>query len=38
MIRLVDDTGEDYFYPAPMFLPVELSPEVEKTFTAEPVA
>ncbi len=34
MIRIVDDTDEDYFYPAPMFLPVELSAEIERTFTA----
>ena len=32
MIRLIDDTGEDYFYPTPMFLPVEVSAQVEETF------
>lgn len=27
-IRVIDETGEDYLYPAKYFLPVELSPEV----------
>lgn len=26
-IRVIDETGEDYLYPAKYFLPVELSPE-----------
>jgi hypothetical protein len=36
LIRLVDDSGEDYAYPAPMFRPVELSAEVQKMFAPEP--
>ena len=35
LVRLVDDTDEDYFYPAPMFRPIELSKEVEQTFELE---
>jgi len=37
LIRLVDDSGEDYFYPAPMFRPIELSAEVQKMFAEEAV-
>jgi hypothetical protein len=33
MIRIVDDSGEDYLHDADRFLPVELSAEVEQTFT-----
>jgi hypothetical protein len=35
MIRIVDDSGEDYLHDADRFLPVELSAEVEKTFVLE---
>jgi hypothetical protein len=35
LIRLVDDSGEDYAYPAPMFRPVELSAEVQEMIALE---
>jgi hypothetical protein len=35
LIRLVDDSGEDYAYPAPMFRPIELSAEVQEMFVGE---
>lgn len=28
LVRVIDDSGEDYLYPRTMFLPVELSSEV----------
>jgi hypothetical protein len=34
MIRIVDDSGEDYLHDADRFLPVELSPEAAQTFVA----
>jgi len=34
MIRVIDNTDEDYLYPSTMFLPIELSPEAAQTFTA----
>jgi hypothetical protein len=30
LVRIVDESGEDYLYPAEYFLPVKLSPAVEK--------
>jgi hypothetical protein len=35
LVRIVDDTDEDYFYPMSMFLAVELSAEAEQTFGLE---
>jgi hypothetical protein len=35
MIRIVDDSGEDYLHSASRFLPVELSKEIEQTFDLE---
>jgi hypothetical protein len=32
-IRVVDETGEDYLYPANLFVPIEVPPEVEETFS-----
>ena len=32
MIRIVDDSGEDYLHPASRFLPIQLSEEAERTF------
>ena len=29
-IRVIDETGEDYLYPAEYFVPIEVPPEVEK--------
>lgn len=35
MLRIVDDSGEDYLHDVERFLSVELSAEVEKTFALE---
>ena len=35
MIRIVDDSGEDYLHSASRFLPVKLSKEAAQTFTLE---
>ncbi len=32
MIRVIDDSGEDYLYPAKMFLPTPLPASVEKAL------
>lgn len=29
-IRVIDETGEDYLYPAKCFVPIQLPPEVAK--------
>ena len=29
-IRVIDETGEDYLYPAKYFIPIQLPPEVAK--------
>ena len=31
-IRVVDETGEDYLYPASLFAPIELPREIEKAL------
>lgn len=31
-VRVVDETGEDYLYPAAYFVPVEVPREVEKAL------
>lgn len=36
-IRIVDDSGEDYLYPADYFVPVNLPRTVEKAVFAVPV-
>jgi hypothetical protein len=33
-IRVIDETGEDYLYPAKYFVPIHLPPEVAKTLPA----
>ena len=33
-IRVVDESGEDYLYPADYFLPIELPKDVEKALMA----
>jgi hypothetical protein len=35
MIRIVDDSGEDYLYAIGRFVPVELSAEAEQSFELE---
>jgi hypothetical protein len=32
MLRVIDETGEDYLYPADMFQPVELPPTAAMLF------
>jgi len=31
-IRVIDESGEDYLYPAEWFVPIELPQAVEKSF------
>jgi hypothetical protein len=31
-VRIVDETGEDYLYPAKLFVPIELPREAEKAL------
>lgn len=31
-IRVIDETGEDYLYPANLFVPIELPREVEEAL------
>jgi hypothetical protein len=31
-LRVVDETGEDYLYPANLFVPIEVPREVEEAF------
>ena len=33
-VRVVDESGEDYLYPADRFIPVELPREAEQALTA----
>jgi hypothetical protein len=32
MIRVIDESGEDYLYPADFFVPIQLPQAVEKVF------
>ena len=32
LIRVVDETGEDYLYPSKMFVAIDIPQAVEKTF------
>ena len=32
LIRVIDESGEDYLYPADYFVPIELPQAVEKAF------
>ncbi len=38
LLRVVDDSGEDYLYPAGNFIQVALPSAVEKTLAALPAA
>jgi hypothetical protein len=31
-VRVIDETGEDYLYPANLFVPIEVPREVEEAF------
>lgn len=33
-IRVMDESGEDYLYPADYFMPIELSKDLEKALVA----
>ncbi len=33
-LRVIDESGEDYLYPAYYFLPIELSKDLEKALLA----
>ena len=33
-VRVIDETGQDYLYPARCFAPVQLSPEVARILPA----
>lgn len=35
-IRVVDESGEDYLYPAEWFVPVEVSAEAERALAGAP--
>ena len=34
LLRVIDESGEDYLYPAEFFLPIELPKAVEKALVA----
>ncbi|MCI0439555.1 MAG: hypothetical protein L0177_10550 [Chloroflexi bacterium] len=34
LIRIVDESGEDYLYPADYFVPIKLPKAVEKVFAS----
>lgn len=34
MMRVIDDSGEDYLYPADWFVPIELPPQAKKALVA----
>lgn len=36
LIRVVDESGEDYLYPAEYFVPVELPQEAERALALAP--
>ena len=35
-IRVVDETGEDYLYPADLFVLIDVPPEAQKALMQEP--
>lgn len=36
LLRLIDESGEDYLYPTRMFAPVQLPAAVRRRFSATP--
>ena len=34
MVRIIDESGEDYLFPQELFVPIELPGAVEKAFAA----
>ncbi len=35
-LRVVDETGEDYLYPASLFVPIDLPREAERALSIRP--
>ena len=33
MLRVIDESGEDYLYPASFFIPIKLSASIESAFS-----
>ena len=33
MVRVIDESSEDYLYPATCFIPIELTAEIEKALS-----
>lgn len=34
LLRVIDDSGEDYLFPASLFVPIEVPQEAETAFSA----
>ena len=34
LVRVIDESGEDYLYPGEFFIPIELPKAIEKAFLA----
>jgi hypothetical protein len=34
MLRVIDESGEDYLYPKRLFAPIEVSPAIRRRFTS----
>jgi hypothetical protein len=34
LVRVVDETGEDYLYPRSFFVPIQIPQEAERVFSA----
>jgi hypothetical protein len=35
LLRVIDDSGEDYLFPADLFVPIEVPAKAKSAFTAE---
>ncbi|MFO7776306.1 MAG: hypothetical protein R6W89_10950 [Candidatus Hydrogenedentota bacterium] len=35
-VRVIDESGEDYLYPADWFVPIKASPELERSLMQTP--
>jgi hypothetical protein len=33
LLRVIDESGDDYLYPADFFIPIKLSASIESTFS-----
>lgn len=36
LVRVVDESGEDYLYPAELFVPIRVPEDAERAFAASP--